>query len=194
MIKRKELIVSLALTLGAIPATLSAQGPPDPVALTSAQKEAMEALSFMDGEWRGTAWTLLPTGEKHELVQTERIGSFLGGAVKVIEGRGYEADGTVSFNAMAVISYDPGTEAFNLRSYAQGQVGDFEFTPTEDGYEWTIPAGPMTIRYKAVITDGTFSEVGDRIVPGQDPIRFFEMKLQRLGDTDWPAAGAVVMR
>jgi hypothetical protein len=28
--------------------------------------------------------------------------------------------------------------------------------------------------------------VGDRILPGRDPIRFFEMKLERVGDTDWP--------
>jgi hypothetical protein len=28
-------------------------------------------------------------------------------------------------------------------------------------------------------------------MPGKDPIRFFEMDLKRVGDTDWPAAGAV---
>jgi hypothetical protein len=34
-------------------------------------------------------------------------------------------------------------------------------------------------------------EVGDRIAPGQDPVRFFDMNLKRVGDTDWPAAGAI---
>ena len=67
---------------------------------------------------------------------------------------------------------------------------DFAFAPTSDGYTWEIAAGPTTIRYTAVIKDGTLREVGDRIVPGRDPLRFFEMTLQRIGDSDWPSAGA----
>jgi hypothetical protein len=72
-----------------------------------------------------------------------------------------------------------------------GQVGDFTFAPTSDGYTWEIPAGPATIRYTAVIKDGQLREVGDRITPGREPVRFFEMTLQRLGDSDWPSAGAI---
>jgi len=72
-----------------------------------------------------------------------------------------------------------------------GNAGDFALTPTPDGYVWEIPAGPMTIRYSATIRDGAWKEVGDRIVPGQDPVRFFEMNLTRIGDTDWPAGGAI---
>jgi len=34
-------------------------------------------------------------------------------------------------------------------------------------------------------------EVGDRLLPGREPSRFFEMNLQRVGDTDWPAGGAI---
>ena len=49
----------------------------------------------------------------------------------------------------------------------------------------------MTIRYTAVIEDGTWHEFGDRVMPGKDPIRFFEMNLTRVGDTDWPAGGAI---
>ena len=78
-----------------------------------------------------------------------------------------------------------------LHSHAMGNVGDFVLTLSPDGYTWEIPAGPMTIRYTAVIKDGAWREVGDRIVPGKDPVRFFEMNLKRMGDTDWPAAGAI---
>lgn len=49
----------------------------------------------------------------------------------------------------------------------------------------------MTIRYTAVIRDGVWQQKGDRIVPGREPIRFFEMNLTRMGATDWPAAGAI---
>ncbi len=171
--------------------TASGQGRPDPAKLIAAQQEAMSKLSFMDGIWRGPAWTLSPSGEKHTVTQTERIGPFLDGSVKVIEGRGYGPGGEVAFNAFAVVSYNPATQAYNLHSYAQGNVGDFVLTPSADGYVWEIPAGPMTIRYTAVITEDSWHEVGDRIMPGKEPIRFLEMKLTRVGDTSWPADGAV---
>jgi hypothetical protein len=72
-----------------------------------------------------------------------------------------------------------------------GNVGDFVMKPTPDGYTWEIPVGTMTIRYTAVIRDGTLKEVGDRVEPGKDPVRIFEMTLTRVGDTAWPAGGAV---
>jgi hypothetical protein len=133
----------------------------------------------------------LPSGEKHNVTQTERIGPFLEGSVKVIEGRGYDATGKVSFNAFGTISYNPDKHAYTIHSYALGRVGDFVLTPSPDGYVWEIPAGPVTIRYTAVIKNGDWHEVGDRVVPGKEPVRFFEMNLKRVGDTDWPAAGAV---
>ncbi len=171
--------------------TAFGQGRPDPSKLIPAQRAALAKLSSMDGIWRGTAWTLLPSGEKHTITQTERVGPFLDGSVKVIEGRGYDAEGKVTFNAFATISFNPGTAAYTLHSYAMGSVGDFVLTPTATGFTWEIPAGPMTIRYTATIKDGTWVEVGDRIVPGKDPIRFLEMTLKRIGDTTWPAAGWV---
>lgn len=170
---------------------LLAQGRPDSDALLASQREAMLKLSFMDGEWRGPAWTILPSGEKHAITQTERIGPILGGAVKVIEGRGYGADGSVSFNALGIISYDPAKQAYTMRSYAMGMAGDYAVTLAESGFSWEIPAGAVTIRYTAFIRDGKWNEVGDRITPGQEPVRFFEMNLERIGDSNWPAAGAV---
>ena len=44
----------------------------------------------------------------------------------------------------------------------------------------------MTIRYTATSRGGTWTEVGDRIAPGQPPMRFFEMHLTRVADTSWP--------
>ena len=183
----------LMITMG-VSLTASGQGRPDPATLIAAQREAMIPLAFMDGVWRGPAWIIRPSGEKHTSTQTERIGPFLDGSVKVIEGRGYDADGKVSFNAFGTISYDPATRAYTLHSYALGNVGDFVLTLAADGYVWDIPAGPMTIRYTAVVKDGAWREVGDRIMPGKEPVRFFEMNLKRVGDTTWPAAGAISPR
>ena len=190
--------VFMKLTLGLLAASIvftmaptSAQSMANPAATMGAQREAMVPLAYMDGVWRGTGWTILSNGEKRTVTQTERVGSFLGGSVKVIEGRGYDADGNVAFNAFGTIAYAPATKQYTLHSYAMGSVGDFAMQTTPDGYTWEIPAGPATIRYTVVIKDGTWKEVGDSIVPGKPPTRFFEMTLQRIGNTDWPAAGAI---
>ncbi|HEY6146748.1 MAG TPA: DUF1579 domain-containing protein, partial [Thermoanaerobaculia bacterium] len=99
MALRHRLAATLLLAAAALPAAVFAQARPDPAALIAAQKEAMASLAFMDGVWRGPAWTILASGEKHNITQTERIGPFLDGSVKVIEGRGYDPDGKVTFNA-----------------------------------------------------------------------------------------------
>ena len=191
MIRHRLATFALLLMTIGVTLTVFGQGRPDSAALIKAQREAMAPLAFMDGVWRGPAWTMLPSGEKHNIIQTERIGPFLDGSVKVIEGRGYNPDGSVGFNAFGTISFNPSTRVYTLHSYALGNVGDFVLNRTADGYVWEIPAGPMTIRYMAVIKDGTLHEVGDRIMPGKDPVRIFDMTLKRIGDTNWPAAGAV---
>jgi hypothetical protein len=172
-----------------------AQTPPDPNALLDAQSAAMKPFARMDGVWRGRATTMLPGGDQRTITQTERIGPFLGGTVKVIEGRGYDANGKVVFNALGIISFDPASQKHSIRSYALGRQGDFPIRPTEDGYTWEVAAGPGAfMRYTATIRDNQLHEVGDRIVGGAAPVRVFEMLLERVGDTDWPELGAVPPR
>ncbi len=166
----------------------------NPTEMIASQCAAMSSLKKMDGIWRGPAWIILPSGEKVSLTQTERIGPFLGGSVKVIEGRGYLADGTAPFNALGVISYDVKTCRFTLVSHAQGQSGEFELCPMADGYTWEIPLPNGLIRYTAVITDKSFQETGEKILKGKAPERFFQMDLVRISDTEWPAGDPVSPR
>lgn len=194
MFKYQLVVLTLLTMIAGVTVAALGQERQEPATLIAAQREAMQRLAFMDGVWRGPAWTILPSGEKHTITQTERIGPFLEGSVKVIEGKGYDPNGKVTFNAFGTISYNPVTRVYTMHAHAQGQVGDFVLTPAADGYVWEIPAGSMTIRYTAVIKDGAWREVGDRIMPGKEPVRFFEMNLKRVGDTNWPAAGAVSPR
>lgn len=161
----------------------------DTVAI-AAQKQAMKKLDWMHGVWRGPAATQRQQGE-HKVTQTERIGSFLDGTLTVMEGKGYNADGSVGFNALGVVSYDAQTKSYWLTSWALGRGGKFPMTVTDNGYVWEIPAGGMTIRYTATLAGGTWTEVGDYIAPGQPARRFFQMVLKRVGDSDWPAAGGI---
>jgi hypothetical protein len=182
-------VLILSLTCAATPAL--AQSPPDSAARIARQKAAMKALAWMDGVWRGPAVTTGPGGRRIEVTQTERSGPLLDGAVHMVEGRGYNADGSTGFNALGIISYDPDKAAYSMRSYAMGQVGDFPMTLTEAGAVWTIPTGPATLRYTITAKDGVWHEVGERVVEGQPPLPFFEMTLKRIGDSAWPAAGAI---
>lgn len=185
-------LAALACCASAI-APAAAQAPDTP-ALLAAQRQAMQALAAMDGVWRGTARVTLPDGKTRELVQTERVGSMLGGSIKVIEGRGHGADGSLDFNAFAVVSFSPATGKYSLSSWAQGLKGDFSFEPRPDGFVWTMNFGSTSVRHTAVVQKGSWTEVGERLVEGQPPVRLVEMKLRRIGSTDWPAAGAVAAR
>jgi hypothetical protein len=184
-------VLVLTLALAASGGAALAQTPPNPAARIAQQKEAMKALAWMDGVWRGPAVTTGPGGRRIEVTQTERSGPLLDGSVHVVEGRAYNADGSTGFNALGIISYDPDAKAYSMRSYAMGHAGDFPLTVTPTGAVWTIPAGPATIRYTITAKDGVWHEVGERMVPGQPGQPFFEMTLKRVGDSSWPAAGAI---
>jgi len=190
---KRHVQYALAAGLLALAAPASAQFP-DPAPRIAAQREALARLAGMDGVWRGPAWSLTPAG-RQEMLQTERIGPMLGGAIRVMEGRGYAADGSVRFNAFGVVSYDPDRRAYTLTTFALGHSLTVPLTLTETGYIWEAPAGPgAVIRYTATIGNGTWHEYGERIAPGQPPLRVVELNLRRVSDTDWPGAGAVPMR
>jgi hypothetical protein len=190
----------IALALGAAVQTDAASTPPtpeqaaagpwDPAARIAAQREALAALAFLDGEWRGEA-----AYEGHAATHTERVGTLLDGSVRLIEGRAYGPDGKTSFNAFAVISFDPVKRSYTMRSYAEGYAGDYPLTLRPDGFTWSHPAGPgVSMRYTATVKDGEWRETGERTVGSAAPVRIFEMKLKRLGPASWPAGGAVQPR
>ncbi len=189
----RTLLAAALVILSATGAAL-AQARPSPEALLAAQREAMLPLAWMDGVWRGPAEISLYGGAKLQLTQTERVGTLLDGTIRVMEGRGYAADSSLAFNAFGIASYDPATKAYTLHTYARGHAGDFPLRPTADGFVWEIAAGPATIRYTTTFKNGVWHEIGERIMPGQDPVRTIEMKLTRVGESDWPAAGAIPPR
>lgn len=183
----KTMIVAGMMAL-ALP--VAAQAQPTDTAAIAAQREAMGKFKWMHGVWRGPAISQSPQGE-HRVTQTERIGGFLDGTLTMMEGKGFNPDGTVGFNALGVVSYDAQAKSYWLTSWALGRGGKFPMQLTDTGYVWEIPAGPKTIRYTATLTNGVWTEVGDYILSGQPPVRFFTMTLTRIGDTDWPAGGGV---
>ncbi len=186
----RRIVIALSFLLLLLPAFALAQRP-DTQAMLAAQRAAMRKLPALGGEWRGKGRILLDDGKWIEHTHTERVGPMLDSTLLVIEGLSYDDAGKRGFNAFAVISWNSFKQAYSFHSYAQGFQGDFAFTPSDTGYVWEMPAGPMTIRYTATVRDGKWREVGDRVMPGKEPVRFIELDLQRVGPSSWPAGGAV---
>ena len=188
----RQLLASvICAAVVAAPATAWSWQSMDPYG-PAAHREALAELNFLDGEWVGEAIVTGQGGQTTVLAHTERVGPMLGGSVKLVEGRGYDADGAVAFNAMAVLSWDDAAGGYRMHSWTQGRSGAFDLTRTDDGFEWELPAGPnAVVRYVAVVDDDTWRQTGHYVAAGMEPVRIFEMNLRRVGDSDWPAGGAV---
>lgn len=150
----------------------------------SASRAAMQKLDFMVGRWKGGAWMLRGT-ERVSTDMTEVVERKLGGVAFLVEGLGVvPAPGAepprVVHNALAVISFDPQTQGYVLRSYiASGQWGDFVLTPIEGGVIWSreVPGG--RIRNTAKIGNGEWHEIGEFSRDGTTWMQIMELKLKK---------------
>ena len=159
--------------------------------LLAPHRTAMASLVALDGLWRGDGWTLLPNGTRATFRQTIRVGSSGEGALKVLEGRGFNTEGQLSATNFEVVSFNAETKVYTLRLYAQGNAADVPIVPTSTGFVLEYPDGTATVRFTIAVTDGIWNEIAERRVAGQEPVRFLELSLRRVGDTNWPAAGAL---
>ena len=126
------------------------------------------------------------------MTQTERVGTMLGGDILVIEGRGYEAGGALAFNAFGIVSWNNDTGKYEFRAHNGGHSGTFKFDATDTGAVWEMPGGPNAVIISTItLGEGSWHEVQQYVADGQPARQIFEMTLKRIGDTDWPAAGAV---
>ena len=159
-------------------------------AAISPARQAMDRLAMIDGEWRGTA-TYWRGGEALEVVHTERVGTMLDGSVRVIEGRSYLPDGSSPFNAFAVVSFDAQSGGYMMRSYTLHGAGDVEMDVSENGFSWSIGEGARAVEYVATIDGDHWIETGYRKGSDGEKVKFIEMDLRRVGETDWPAGDPV---
>jgi hypothetical protein len=170
---------------------LSAQTPAVLDSLLAPHRWAMSSLAGLDGVWRGEGSTLSASGDRTTFTQTIRVGSLGDGALKLLEGHSFGPDGRAYGYNVEIISYKPSTRVYSLRLYAQGNTGDVPIVPQPGGFTLEYSDGPATVRFTITVTKDAWNEVAERRAPGQTPVRFLELNLRRLSDTDWPAAGAV---
>jgi hypothetical protein len=163
---------------------------PQPSKRLIAQQEAMKELAFLDGEWRGSSKVLRKDGWA-STTQSERVGAMLDGTVRMIEAKGYESGGRVSFEVLRIISYEPDTKTYSMRSYQSGRVRDHELSLTDYGFTWeSESSNNTTIRYEASVKNGVWTETATRVPARGEPETYVEVSMKRQRGSGWAATGA----
>ena len=154
-----------------------------------AQQDAMKELAFLDGEWRGSSKVLRKDGWA-STTQSERVGTMLDGTVRMIEAKGYGSDGRVSFDVLRIISYEPETKTYSMRSYQSGRVRDHELSLTDNGFAWeSESSNNTTIRYEASVKNGVWTETATRVPARGEPETYVEVRMKRQRSSSWAATG-----
>ena len=187
------LLVAVTITSGpsasAVDAIALAQGRQEAPQAREA-REAMKQLSWLAGQWRGTA-TIVQPGGQQTLIQTEDVRFKVFDTSLLIEGTGRNqaADGRhgeVVFQALAVITYDVPSRSFKMRAITERGSVDPRIEVKEREIIWgfEVPGGGGEVKYHIRLNDqGHWLETGEFTRDGgQTWMKFIEMDLQRQDD------------
>ncbi len=114
----------------------------------SAMQVAMKKLSFLVGQWEGSATVMRGPGQNLELVQTEKIELRNNDTILVIEGTGRDkTTGKIAFEAFGIVSWDNEKREYTIRAYSEGRKVDSVFESDGAGFAWGFDTGPVKIRH-----------------------------------------------
>ncbi len=168
--------VAAAAAVASLSFALAAQAPPS----TEAQHQAMQKLAFLAGRWSGPITIVRGPGEPLKAVQSEDVQFKLDGLVLLVEGKSTNPDGTVSFRALATISYDDASRTYRFRAYHEGRYVDTELAVTGNGFSWSYPAGPAHVVNAMHLTDkGEWQESTEVDMGSGPPRKVVDMLLNR---------------
>jgi hypothetical protein len=169
----------VAASLLGLPTARAQEAMPDP----AIAQAAMARLDFMVGRWKGDAWQQRGP-QRVQTQMLEVVEKKLNGAVLQVEGRGtVEVSGgpeRVVHHAFGIISFDPMSRTYSLRSYLNnGLSGDFALTLIDGGVSWsrTVPGG--SIRNTARYTADEWHEIGEFSRDGATWTQVMELRLKR---------------
>jgi hypothetical protein len=172
----QRLAIGIA-SLFAFTGLLAAQQP-EP-STTDAQRQAMQKLAFLRGNWSGPVSIARGPGEPLHLIQSETVEYKLDGLVMLIEGRSTGASGKAQFAALATVAYDGATHTYRFRAYNDGHYIDTELSVLAGGFSWGFNAGPAKIENTMHLTaQGEWQEITEVTVGTNPPHRSVEMLLE----------------
>ncbi|MBX2962732.1 MAG: DUF1579 family protein [Cyclobacteriaceae bacterium] len=175
----KSLLITAITLLGLVFAQAQGTAP-------ESLKQEMQKLAYMAGKWKGEASMRQQNGSMIQVNQEEDIQFKLDGTILVIEGTGRNPqDGKVSFNAIAIVSYDLQKKEFKLRSHVMnGNQTEAYFKIVEENhFEWGFEvANKAKIRYDIKLNpaDKSWIEKGEYSPDGNMWYPFIDMKLTKL--------------
>jgi hypothetical protein len=147
-----------------------------------AQREAMQKLAFLNGQWAGEASLLRGPTEFVELLQTEEAQYKLDGLILVIEGVGRTASGGQALlQAFGIISYDDESETYHLRAFNDGRFLEAEVKLLEQGKGMTWSFALGEIRTKSVLRineRGEWTEFAEIFIGSQSPKKLLELTVR----------------
>ncbi|QOI98334.1 MAG: hypothetical protein HRU69_12910 [Flammeovirgaceae bacterium] len=149
-------------------------------------KQEMQKLAFMAGKWRGVAAIRQPNGTLLKVNQEEDVQFKLDGTVLLIEGIGRNTvDNSISFNALAILSFNQQTKEYVFKSYVMdGNQTDAYFKIIEENhFEWGFDLPTKAkIRYDLVLNPQKklWFEKGEYSPDGNTWFPFIEMTLTKL--------------
>lgn len=162
---------------------LAAIAQPDP----AVQKEAMQKLEFLVGNWEGGGWSMMGPGNRSEFRGTERVEMMLDGSIMVVEGKHYSMETLAGseepiHHAFGVFSYDTNTSEYRFKAYLEtGMNGDYVAKIEENKIVWGFDVPQGTIRYTIILNEqGEWFEVGHFNPKGTEMWhQSFEMTMQK---------------
>jgi hypothetical protein len=148
---------------------------------TDAGLEAMKKLSFLVGEWKGTASMRRGPGEPARMTSRETVGYKLGGRVLVVEGlHELVTTGEVVHQTLGVFFHDAKTGDYRFRTWLaqEGREGEHRAQLENGALLWFLDSPNGAVRYTIRVEGDTWKEIGE-IDRGGTWSSFFEMTLTR---------------
>jgi hypothetical protein len=157
---------------------------------TQENKNIMEELGFMAGNWKGTGWIMGKDRLRHTFSQTEIIRVKADNQALMIDGLGHATDSTgavtdrVIHKAFGIISYNPDREMITMISFSEykGRMeSEIVFLEEDKKLQWSFKEenGGMIRFTEDFSTEGQWNEIGEISMNGTDWYQFFEMNLSR---------------
>lgn len=147
---------------------------------------ALAPLTSLLGTWRGSGWTVTPSGHV-DFDQTEYVGDTAGGELLTVEGAGRRSGDPddVRFRAFAVVGFDEETACLRWHAFHDGRTLDIALELTDGGCRWRFSPHPgVSVCFDIAVDGDTWSESGHTSTDGGMTWR------QTLGMTlSWCSAG-----
>jgi hypothetical protein len=158
------------------------------VNVDSLQKAEMKKLHFLQGEWKGEAWTISPNREKHFIIQTEKVEIQQNGLVLTIHGNGIDKKSLMSkpkmvHDAFALLFFDRERQKVQMMAFNKGnRILTEPIVGNDQSMIWGFSL-PNTgeVRYTIRLNEqGQWFEIGEFSRDGVQWFKNFEMKLNKL--------------